>query len=69
MRAVLGDDEGQARVNAIPSTEYLTSARRPRNSALDSSRIRRQLGIALPDWRIGLALCAETAIVEPDPGE
>jgi dTDP-4-dehydrorhamnose reductase len=58
-RAILGDDEGQARVRAIPSTEYPTPARRPRNSALDSSRIRRQLGIALPDWRVGLALCTE----------
>jgi dTDP-4-dehydrorhamnose reductase len=58
-RAILGDDEGQARVKAIPSAEYPTPARRPHNSALDSSKIRRQLGIALPDWRIGLALCAE----------
>ena len=58
-RAILGDDKGQARVKAIPSAEYPTPARRPRNSALDSSKIRRQLGIALPDWRVGLALCAE----------
>ena len=56
-RAILAGEEGQARVNAIPSVEYPTPARRPRNSALDSSKIQRQLGIALPDWRAGLDLC------------
>ena len=59
--AILGGDEGQASVKAIPSVEYPTPARRPRNSALDSSKIQRQLGIALPDWRVGLALCTEDA--------
>jgi hypothetical protein len=59
LHAILGDDEGQARVKAIPSAEYPTPARRPHNSALDSSKIRRQLGIALPDWHVGLALCTE----------
>jgi dTDP-4-dehydrorhamnose reductase len=66
-RAILGGDEGQARVKAIPSAEYSTPARRPRNSALDSSRIQRQLGIALPDWRVGLALCAEDGDVKTGP--
>jgi dTDP-4-dehydrorhamnose reductase len=56
-RAILGGDAEQARVKAIPSAEYPTPARRPRNSALDSSKIQRQLGIALPDWRAGLELC------------
>ena len=59
-RAILGGDEGQASVKAIPSAEYPTPARRPHNSALDSSKVQRQLGIALPDWRIGLALCTES---------
>jgi dTDP-4-dehydrorhamnose reductase len=66
-RAILGGDEGQARVKAIPSAEYPTPARRPRNSALDSSKIQRLLGIALPDWRVGLALCAEDGDVETGP--
>ncbi len=58
-RAILETQEKQARITAISSAEYPTPARRPRNSALDSSKIQRQLGIALPDWRVGLALCAE----------
>jgi dTDP-4-dehydrorhamnose reductase len=66
-RAILGGDEGRARVKAIPSAEYPTPARRPRNSALDSSKIQRLLGIALPDWRVGLALCAEDGDVETGP--
>jgi dTDP-4-dehydrorhamnose reductase len=58
-RAILETQEKHARITAISSAEYPTPARRPRNSALDSSRIHRQLGIALPDWRVGLALCTE----------
>ena len=62
-RAILGDDEGQARVKAIPSAEYPTPARRPRNSVLDSSRIQGKLGIAIPEWSMGLELCrAELAV-------
>lgn len=57
-RAILESQEQQVRITAISSAEYPTPARRPRNSALNSSKIRSQLGIALPDWRVGLALCA-----------
>ena len=66
-RAILGGDEGRARVKAIPSAEYPTPARRPLNSALDSSKAERHLGIALPDWRVGLALCAEDGDVKAGP--
>jgi len=58
-RAILGGDEGQARVKAIPSAEYPTPARRPRNSVLDNGKLRRAFGIELPDWRTGLKLCLE----------
>src|SRR5260370_40910473 len=37
-RAILGGDEGQRRVKAISSPEYTTPARRPRNSALCTSK-------------------------------
>jgi dTDP-4-dehydrorhamnose reductase len=41
-------------VKAIPSAEYPTPARRPRNSMLDNAKLRRDFGIELPEWREGL---------------
>jgi dTDP-4-dehydrorhamnose reductase len=41
-------------VRAIPSSEYPTPARRPRNSVLDNSKLKKDFGIALADWREGL---------------
>ena len=41
-------------VRPIPSSEYPVPARRPRNSVLDNSKLKKDLGIALPDWRDGL---------------
>ncbi len=41
-------------VRAIPAADYPTPARRPAWSVLDASALARDLGLALPDWRIGL---------------
>lgn len=41
-------DEGVA---PIPSKDYPTPARRPANSALDTGKLQRLLGHAMPDWR------------------
>jgi dTDP-4-dehydrorhamnose reductase len=41
-------------IKPIPSSDYPTPARRPRNSVLDNSRLKKDFGIALPDWRDGL---------------
>lgn len=41
-------------VEAIPSSEYPTPARRPAYSRLDCARLQADFGIALPDWRRGL---------------
>ena len=43
-----------ARVHPIPTAEYPTAARRPANSRLDTTRLRSALGIALPDWTVGV---------------
>jgi dTDP-4-dehydrorhamnose reductase len=43
-----------ASVEAIPTVEYPTPARRPRNSLLDNSRIQADFGLTVPDWRDGL---------------
>lgn len=42
-------------VEAIPSRDYPTRARRPANSRLESSRTASTLGLATPDWHAGLA--------------
>ena len=43
----------------IPSEEYPTPAARPKNSRLAGDRISKRFGIALPDWKQGLARCIE----------
>jgi dTDP-4-dehydrorhamnose reductase len=45
------------RLDAIPSSEYPTPARRPAYSVLDNSRFRETFGLAMPDWRHALDLC------------
>ena len=49
--------EGNSRsaVHPIAARDFVTAARRPRNSVLDNSKIRRQLGIRLAHWRAGMA--------------
>ena len=42
-------------VTAIRSDEYPAAARRPRNSRLDNARLHATFGVALPEWRDGLA--------------
>ncbi len=42
------------RVLPIAAAEYPTPARRPAYSVLDTERLRRDFGIAPPDWRDGL---------------
>ena len=42
-------------VEAISSADYPTPAQRPAYSVLDNSRLAHCHGLALPDWRIGLA--------------
>jgi len=39
----------------IPTAQYPTPARRPRNSLLDNARLQEDFGIALPGWRELLA--------------
>ncbi|NNM99944.1 MAG: sugar nucleotide-binding protein, partial [Candidatus Eremiobacteraeota bacterium] len=43
-----------APLDAISSGEWKAGARRPRYSALENARLR-ELGIAMPDWRAGIA--------------
>lgn len=44
-----------AQLHPIPSAQYPTPASRPAYSVLDNSRLQKEFGVALPDWRDGLA--------------
>ena len=54
-RAIMSQAGLACQVSDIASSDYPTPARRPMNSRLDCSAIRRDFGIARPDWRAGLA--------------
>ncbi len=41
-------------IQAISSSEYPAPATRPANSRLDTSKLRRTFGVALPDWQHGV---------------
>ncbi|MFT3762394.1 MAG: dTDP-4-dehydrorhamnose reductase [Pseudoxanthomonas sp.] len=43
------------KLTPIATADYPTRARRPAYSRLDTGRLQRDFGIALPDWRDGLA--------------
>ncbi len=50
------------RVVAITSEQYLSPARRPRNSVLSNAKVRAAFGIVMPDWRSQLRLAMQDAI-------
>lgn len=52
-------------VRRITSADFPLPAPRPANSRLDCSRLARDAGIAIPDWRVGLADCLADAIHRP----
>lgn len=54
-------------VDAIPSSEYPTPARRPAWSPLDCSRLSAGYGQALPHWRQGLEEVLDRLAREPAP--
>ena len=47
-------------VEAIPTSEYPTPARRPASSALCTGRLERVFGLRLPGWEEGLNLVTDT---------
>jgi dTDP-4-dehydrorhamnose reductase len=52
-------------VRAITTAEYPTPARRPANSRLDASRLRKVYGIKLADWRVSLRSCVARLLAAP----
>jgi dTDP-4-dehydrorhamnose reductase len=53
--------EKSPKVNRITTAEYPLPAPRPANSRLDCTRFSTDFGLALPDWRTGLADCLADA--------
>ena len=49
-------------LNAIPTSDYPTPAKRPRYTVLDSSKIERKFCISSPDWHKALNLVVSTAL-------
>jgi dTDP-4-dehydrorhamnose reductase len=49
-------------VQAIPTSDYPTPARRPAKVILDTSRLLKVFGLQLPDWKVGLKQCFEEAM-------
>ena len=43
-----------AAIRAITTAEYPTAARRPRNSRLDTRKLRHAFGFELPHWQTGM---------------
>ncbi|WP_404990171.1 SDR family oxidoreductase [Caballeronia sp. LZ065] len=48
----------QTRVTPIPASAYPVKARRPVNSCLSNAKLAAAFGLAAPDWRHALELCA-----------
>ncbi|MCU7932372.1 MAG: dTDP-4-dehydrorhamnose reductase [Candidatus Thiodiazotropha sp. (ex Codakia rugifera)] len=46
-------------IQAIPTHEYPTPARRPAFSVLDNTKLEETFGLKLPDWQASLKLCME----------
>lgn len=45
------------RVKRIATADYPTPARRPANSLLDTSKLAKNFGVVLPDWKISARAC------------
>jgi dTDP-4-dehydrorhamnose reductase len=54
-RAILKGAGVATPVTAIRTEDYPTPAKRPRNSRLDCSKLRKETGVALAPWEEGLA--------------
>ncbi len=57
-------------INPITTAQFLTSARRPAYTVLDTSRLCRTFDLSMPSWRTELAACfAEHDVACDNPGE
>lgn len=47
------------KISAIPTVEYPTPAKRPKNSQLTSRNLENEFNVVMPDWKTCLRLCIE----------
>jgi len=55
------------RIEPIPTEAYPAPAARPKNSRLDTSKLRRTFDVHLPDWRYHVARLVEELTLQGDP--
>ena len=53
---------GETKVKRITTADYPTPAKRPRNSRLDTSKLKSLYGVSLPDWRVSVESCIKQVL-------
>lgn len=51
-------------IRAIPTKDYPTAAKRPANSRMDSTKLRRTFDLVLPNWQIGVQHILQQILVD-----
>jgi len=51
--------KSNCQINPIASSSYVTAAKRPQYSVLDTSKIKNLLQLEIPDWKISLQKCLQ----------
>jgi dTDP-4-dehydrorhamnose reductase len=54
-----------AQIEPIATEAFPTAAQRPRNSRLSARQLQERLGLALPDWQVGVARAVAEIITPP----
>lgn len=58
---------GPAQIERVPSSSFPMAARRPLNSRLDTSKLRRVFGLDLPAWQVGVRRMLQEIIRREEP--
>ncbi|MCF2518418.1 dTDP-4-dehydrorhamnose reductase [Dyadobacter sp. CY351] len=56
-KAIFHISDSPVKVNPVRTTEYVTKATRPAFSVMDKTKIKNELGVAIPYWRDSLEEC------------
>ena len=53
-QSIFASQEKRPRLVPIPTSAYPTPAARPRNSRLDTAKLRGTFGLVMPPWQVGV---------------